>query len=332
MMTVMVTGGAGYVGSILVRDLLQEGCRVVCVDKLRFGGQSLLGIWGDPNFLLRKVDITDRAAVDAILEEVPVAAVVHLAAIVGDPACSREPEEARRVNLDASLHLIEAARRSGVERFVFASTCSNYGKMADDLAYVDEDSALAPVSLYAELKVEVERTIMERAERSGAFVPTVLRFATVYGVSPRMRFDLTVNEFAKDFALGRELTVFGEQFWRPYCHARDFSRAIRAVLGAPKERVARQVFNVGDTGENYTKKMIVEELLKQIPGGRVRYVSRKEDPRDYRVRFEKIRNVLGFRISRSIPDGIREIRECLESGIIENPDDQRYFNTPLTGP
>ncbi|MBU6400219.1 MAG: NAD(P)-dependent oxidoreductase, partial [Verrucomicrobia bacterium] len=132
--------------------------------------------------------------------------------------------------------------------------------------------------------------------------------------------------------LGRELMVYGEQFWRPYCHVRDFSRAICGVLEAPAERVAYGVFNVGDTRQNYTKKMIVEEILKQIPSARVSYVSRREDPRDYRVRFDKIARVLNFHVTRTVPDGIREVRECLASGAIKNPNDPRYFNIPPSPP
>ena len=133
---------------------------------------------------------------------------------------------------------------------------------------MDETSPLAPVSLYAELKVEFEDLLLNKIPKNDTFSPTALRFSTVFGVSPRMRFDLTVNEFTKELALGRELKVFGEQFWRPYCHVNDFSRAILAVLAAD-DRVAYNVYNVGDTLQNYTKKMIVDELLKQIPDGRV---------------------------------------------------------------
>ena len=157
-------------------------------------------------------------------------------------------------------------------------------------------------------------------------MPTCLRFSTVYGFSPRVRFDLTVNEFTRDIALGRELVVFGEQFWRPYCHVEDLAAAVCLVLESATAKTAFEVFNVGDTSENYTKKMIVEEILKQIPKGRIRYVQRNEDPRDYRVNFDKIKRQLGFQTSRRVPDGIAELHRVLESELIANPDDKRYSN------
>ncbi len=323
----LVTGGAGYIGSILVRDLLGEGHGVTCVDSLRFGGESLVDVWSHPRFRFHKCDIRHFQATDALFDEASFDGVIHLAAIVGDPACKKEPEEATAINWDASVHLLEKARASGAPRFVFASTCSNYGKMADPEGYAFEDSPLAPVSLYAELKVRFERFLLEGIPRSAAFAPTSLRFATVYGLSPRMRFDLTVNEFTKVLALGQELVVFGEQFWRPYCHVSELSRAIRAVLAAPPEKVAYDVFNVGHTAENYTKAMIVEELKRQFPDARVRYVARAEDPRDYRVDFSKIRDVLGFDTSVTVPDGIREVREVLQLGLISEPDHKRYYNS-----
>ncbi len=329
MRPVLVTGGAGYIGSVLVRMLLREGFKVVCVDNLRFGAESLLGIWGDPDFSFIKADITNFDDVDRLSGMARYFAIIHLAAIVGDPACALESELARRTNLDASTRLLEKAIRSGVSRFIFASTCSNYGRMADSDGYVDESSPLTPASLYAELKVEFENLLLNRLEKSEAFSPTSLRFATVFGISPRMRFDLTVNEFTKELALGRELMVFGEQFWRPYCHVSDVSRAIISVLRAPKGKVAYSVFNVGDSDENYTKKMLVEELLKRISRGRVKYVRKEEDPRDYRVRFDKLRAELGFKASKTVPDGMNEILGALNLGVIKNPDDQRHYNIPV---
>jgi nucleoside-diphosphate-sugar epimerase len=181
--------------------------------------------------------------------------------------------------------------------------------------------------LYAELKVEIEQALLTGDFRQD-FIPTALRFSTVYGLSPRMRFDLTVNEFVRDLVLGRTLRVFGEQFWRPYCHVEDLARAVGLVLESPAATVRQNVFNVGDTTENFTKKMIVEAVNRALPdvAGRVEYVHKVEDPRDYRVDFTRIKTALGFQITKHLSDGIREIAAALRGGIISDPDAARYRN------
>ena len=326
--TVLVTGGAGYVGSGFVRQLLSEGYKVVCVDKLMFGGESILGIWHDPDFVFYNCDINDPAAMDEVLGKHRYDAVVHLAAIVGDPACKRDPELATATNWTSAKYLVDRCIDLGIPRFAFASTCSNYGKMPEATSYLDEESALAPVSLYAELKVKLENYLLDEIPEQDSFCPVVLRFATVYGVSPRMRFDLTVNEFTKEVAQGKELVVYGRQFWRPYCHVKDFAAAFLAVLKAPVDRVAYSVFNVGDTRENYTKGMLVDEITKQVPEAQIQYVDQTEDPRDYRVNCDKIKRELGFEVTMTVPDGIAEVKRVIEEGVIGNPDDQRYYNIP----
>lgn len=322
-MNVLVTGGAGYVGSTLVPMLLNRGNRVRVLDSLMHGGEPLLGSWAHPCFDFVKGDVRDAAAVREALEGMD--AVVHLAAIVGDPACARNPGEAKAINLEASLALIEAAKRAGVSRFVFASTCSNYGKMKDPDGYVDESSELAPVSLYAETKVAVEHALLESGSDDG-FIGTPLRFATVFGVSPRMRFDLTVNEFTMEMLTKGKLVVFGEQFWRPYVHVADAGRAIIKALEAPAESVRGQVFNVGSTNQNYQKQQLVELIQPHAPGAKVEYVHKAEDPRDYRVSFARINDRLGYETTRDVPDGIREVARLVRSGVIQNFGDARFRN------
>ena len=326
--SILVTGGAGYVGSGLLRDLLAEGCSVTCVDNLMFGGESLLDIWHNKNFTFIKCDINDYKKLDLIFNKNNFDSVIHLAAIVGDPACKLYSDLASKTNWTSSKWLIEKSKSAGVSKFLFASTCSNYGKMDDPEAYVDENSTLAPVSLYAELKVKFENYMLKEIEKSDEFSPTSLRFSTVYGLSPRMRFDLTVNEFTKDLALGKELIIFGEQFWRPYCHVKDFSNAFITILKAPKEKVAYNVFNVGDTKENYTKQMLINEIKKVLPNSKIKYVKKYDDPRDYKVNCDKIKNELGFKISMTVPDGIVEIKNLIENQLIKNPEDQKYYNIP----
>jgi len=326
--TILVTGGAGYVGSGLLRALLNEGNKVVCADKLSFGGEALLDIWYNSDFHFMKCDLTVDADMDALFEAHQFDSVIHLAAIVGDPACALEPEVATATNYDASVRLVNKCMDQGVKRFAFASTCSNYGKMPDPESFVDEESPLAPVSLYAELKVKFENYLLHEIPKSDDFTPIALRFSTVYGLSPRMRFDLTVNEFTKDVATGIGLEIYGAQFWRPYCHVKDFSRAFITVLNAPREKVAYDVFNVGDTAENYNKGMLVEEIAKVMPEAKIAYVEKNDDPRDYRVNCDKIKRELGFEISLAVPDGIKEIARVVKEGVIQNPEDQKYYNIP----
>lgn len=322
-MKVLVTGGAGYLGSVLVPQLLEQGHEVRVLDSLMYMGDSLLSVWADPGFEFVRGDV--RNSDDTRPALAGVEAVVHLAAIVGDPACARGPEAARAINADASLRLLDEASRAGAQRFVFASTCSNYGRMADPEGYVDETAELRPVSLYAETKVAVENAILDQDAGDGVCA-TSLRFATLFGVSPRMRFDLTVNEFTMEMLTKKALVVFGEQFWRPYVHIRDAASAIARVLGAPTETVNREVFNVGSTGMNYQKQQLVELIAPLAPGAAVEYVHKNEDPRDYRVSFAKIEDKLGFRTTHSVESGIREVASLVEAGVIHDYTDSRYRN------
>jgi len=323
MLNILVTGGAGYIGSALVPMLLADSHRVRVLDSLLYDGRSLLGVWSHPGFEFRRGDICDVETVHAALEGIDV--VVHLAAIVGDPACARQPELARSVNLDASLTLLAESREAGVSRFVFASTCSNYGKMKDPSQYVDETSELRPVSLYAETKVAVEQTILDLVQ-TDELCATSLRFATVFGVSPRMRFDLTVNHFTMEMLTRKHLVVFGEQFWRPYVHVRDVARAVLMVLEAPVARVQGQVFNVGSTEQNCQKQELVKLIQHYVPDATAEYVKKEEDPRDYRVSFAKVEDVLGFRTTRTVEDGIREIAQLVRDGVIQDFDNPKYRN------
>ncbi len=322
-MKVLVTGGAGYIGSSLVPYLLAQNHQVRVLDSLMHGGESLLGVWSNPGFQFMLGDIRESAKMADALNGVD--AVVHLAAIVGDPACSRDAELSKSVNLDASLDLLQRCNREGVKRLIFASTCSNYGKMADPDKLLDEDSELRPVSLYAETKVAVEKEIL-RTVNGGPLCPTLLRFATIFGVSPRMRFDLTVNEFTAELIRKKHLTVFGEQFWRPYVHVKDAARAIARVLESEESLVRGTVFNVGSTDQNFRKQDLVEMMRSHAPDAIVEYVHKKEDPRDYRVSFARIAQQLGFQISITVSQGIEEVARLIKSDVITDYEHKRYRN------
>jgi nucleoside-diphosphate-sugar epimerase len=311
-MRVTVTGGAGYIGASAVRELLSAGHEVTVLDSLLHGQEDVAAALEQAGARVLRGDVRDTQARREALDGAD--ALVHLAAIVGDPACARDPELSQAVNIDATRALIADA---AVERIVFASTCSNYGRMADPLVPVDETATLAPVSLYAEQKVLIERELQELPHA------TCLRFATIYGVAERMRFDLTVNEFTRDLWDGRTLDVYGEQFWRPYVHVGDAARAIVLVLTARPES---RVFNVGHSDENYRKLDLVELVRERLPEADVRFVHRDEDPRDYRVAFERIRSELGFDPVMRVPDGIAEVITALEERRFGDPFDRRFSN------
>lgn len=319
-MRIAITGGAGYVGALAVEGLTDAGHEVRALDVLLHGQEDVARRVEERAELIR-ADVRDADARRRLLEGAD--AVVHLAAVVGDPACALDPETSNEVNVEGSAALAADARAAGVRRFVFASTCSNYGRMSDPTVPVDEGGELAPVSLYAEQKVGIETGLLAADDPMEV---TCLRFATVYGAAPRMRFDLTVNEFTRDLWAGRALEVFGEQFWRPYVHARDAARGIRTALEAPSEAVAGEVYNVGHSDENYRKLDLVELITDVLGRGEVSYVHRDEDPRDYKVSFEKVRERLGFEPQLRVRDGIVEIVEGLEADRFGDPFDARYSN------
>jgi len=322
-MKILVTGGAGYVGSVVTRHLLGEGYQVRVLDCLKQGGASLLGLYHNDNFEFVGGDIRTPELVDRALEGMD--AIIHLAAIVGDPACARDTDLARQINQDASLQLFELSKQHNVRKFIFASTCSNYGKISDPTQLITEDEELRPVSLYAETKVAVEKALLAAAGNRPAV--TILRFATIFGLSPRMRFDLTVNEFTMELVTKKKVTIYGEQFWRPYIHVRDAARAVAIALNDSRHRAGVRVFNVGDTQQNYQKGQLVELICKQLDHQvNVEHVEKQEDPRDYRVSFAKVSKDLNFHITRTVQDGIREIINVIREGVITDFDNPCYRN------
>ena len=322
-MRVTVTGGLGYIGACAVEEIANAGNEVRILDSLLHSQEDIASHFESQGVELVRGDVRDEDARKQAFEGAD--AVVHLAAIVGDPACAKDPELSNDVNINGSRGVVASAQEAGVGRLIFASTCSNYGKMSDPTVPITEDGELAPVSLYAEQKVEIEKSLLDGD--FGDLKPTCLRFATVYGVAPRMRFDLTVNEFTRDLWADRELEVFGEQFWRPYVHVRDAGRGVALVLGSDLDKVAGRVFNVGHSDENYRKLDLVEIITGQLGRGNVSYVSKNEDPRDYKVGFERIKDELGFEPAQRVPEGIAELIEALAEGAFEDPWGGKYRNT-----
>jgi len=306
--TILVVGGAGYIGAIVARRLLERGYRVRVLDSLVYGSSPIEEIMRHPRF--KFLDGDCRNIRDVVQAMAGVRAVVHLAAIVGDPACDRDQKTAREINYAATRMMIEVAKGEGVKRFVFASSCSVYGS-SDEL--MDEESEVCPVSLYAETKVDSEKELL--AAKGDGFCPTILRFSTIFGLSPRPRFDLVVNLLVAKALKDGVLTIFNGQQWRPFLHVGDAAESVIRVLEAPTEVVGGQIYNVGDDRLNYTLSEVAQEILGVFPDARVEYIN-NSDRRNYRVSFGKIRDHLAFFCSKTLEDGINELKVAFENGLI----------------
>jgi nucleoside-diphosphate-sugar epimerase len=315
---VLVVGGAGYIGSIVVRKLLDRGLRVRLLDKLTYGDAAIAEIRNHP--MLEFIHGDCRNIQDVVRAMSGVREVIHLAAIVGDPACAADDQNAREINYAATRMMVEIAKGHGVERFLFASSCSVYG--ASDTV-MDEQSATVPISLYAETKLNSEKELLDAA--SSTFHPVILRFATVFGLAPRPRFDLVVNLLtAKAFQEG-VITIFNGDQWRPFIHVADVAEAVCQSLEAPLERVSRQIFNVGDDRLNYTLSQVADLIREEFPETRVEAVE-NSDRRNYRVSFAKIRERIGFTGEMTMEQGVRELRVAFQNGEITNYRDPLYSN------
>jgi len=320
-MNVLVIGGAGYLGGALVPQLLTAGHRVTVFDNLSFGDEAVAPLMSHDRFRLVIGDLRDISAVVKVLKDQQ--AVVLLAALVGEPACDRDPVETVAINYLATANVMKAAVYFGVERFIFTSTDSCYG--AQENVFLTEESPLKPISLYAELKARVEAEFLQMP-RPESFHPTILRLATLYGLAPRMRFDLVINLLTREAVTGRGAKIFSGEQWRPLVHVRDAASAFVTALDAPAELVSGQVFNVGSNGQNVQFKDLAEIIRRVLPAARVETVPQPPDLRDYHVCFDKISEVLNFSPAFEPVDGIAEIRAAILSGALGDPYDPQYRN------
>jgi len=325
---VLITGGAGYIGSLLTSELLRQNYRVTVADSLLFGGESLVPFLHHPNFHFVKTDVTEKRAIKDALKgdwQKP-NAIVHLAAIVGFPACQAVGRQvAWRYNVEATKTVFGQAADLGVERFVFASSYSNYG-LSPEGTPVTEESPLNPQSLYAETKIAAEEFLLGQKDASCA--PLLFRFATLYGISPRTRFDLIVNQFVLEAFTKRVLIIYQRGYSRSFVHIRDVARGVIIGLEAGQSKIRGQVFNLGTENGNYSKDDIVRLVLKRMPQTSVEYkdLTFGGDMRDITVSFAKIRSALGFDTTLDVDDGIRELLFALKTGLIQNPTEARYRN------
>ncbi|HTO93906.1 MAG TPA: NAD-dependent epimerase/dehydratase family protein, partial [Bacteroidota bacterium] len=290
---VLVIGGAGYIGSHFVRQLLARGYKVKVLDALIYGDEGIRELYGAPNFDFIKGDLRDIEAVVGAMQGMD--SVVHLGALVGDPACAIDEKLTLEINLAATRMICEVAKGYGVQRFIFASTCSVYGA-SDEL--LNERSGLNPVSLYARSKIASEEVVLHTLDER--FAPTIVRFATIFGMSPRPRFDLVVNFLAARAVTDGTITINGGDQWRPFLHVADAAESLLRCLETPAHAVRGEILNVGSDAENYKISQIGDMIRKVVPDVKVITSGTDADRRNYRVSFKKFRDRVGFVPSRSV--------------------------------
>lgn len=322
---ILIIGGAGYVGSVLTSDFLKEGYSVNVLDNFIYDNQfAITPFYGDSRYKFFHGDFGDKNILTKASENVDV--VLILAGLVGDPITKKYPNESKIINEINVKKSIDFFDKKDIKNLIFISTCSNYG-LIKETELADENFELKPLSLYAKAKVSAEKYLLNKKGKV-KYSGTILRFATAFGLSPRMRFDLTVSEFTRDLFFKQDLVVFDEHTWRPYCHVRDFSRLIKNVILANKNDINFEVFNAGGDKNNFTKKMILDSIEKRIENCKIIYNQNDSDPRNYRVSFKKVKNILGFEPHYSVDDGVDELINALSIGIysdsLKNKD--RYGN------
>ncbi len=325
---IVITGGAGYLGSLLIGKLLHLGYAVTAVDDLLYGGESLLAYFSHPNFHFVKANVCEpRSIRDTLNPGLPSPeAVVHLAGIVGFPACQAVGRQvAWRYNVESTERVFEQSIELGVGRFLFASTYSIYGPSLDGTP-LTENSPINPGSLYAETMFNAEKLLL--SQKDSDCIPVVFRMAHLFGLSPRPRFDLMVNQFVLDAYTKREMVIYQRGYSRSFMHVRDAVEGLILGLNAADEVIRGQIYNLGSETGNITKDDIAQIILTRLPETTVRYkdLTFGGDMRDFQVSYKKVQENLDFNIQFEVEDGVREVFQSLHRGIIDDPKDHKYRN------
>jgi nucleoside-diphosphate-sugar epimerase len=316
---VLVIGGSGYIGSALLKLLLERGYRVRILDLFLYGYEPINEVKDHPNLDIKEGDLR---RVEHVVEAMQgMDAVIHLGALVGDPACALDEKLTLEVNLMATRLVAEVAKANKVQRLIFASTCSVYG--AND-EILNEHSELNPVSLYAKSKVASERVLSKL--KDDVFTPVIVRFGTIYGLSGRTRFDLVVNLLTAKAIVDGEITLYGGKQWRPFIHVEDAARAVFLILETNAQIVGGETFNVGSNEQNMTLQQVGELVNKLVPSAKLKDLGSSDDPRNYRVSFDKIFNLIGFKPRWSMEEGVKQVIKEFKTGRIVDYKDSKYSN------
>ncbi len=322
-MNILITGGLGFAGSVITDHLLKLGFRVSVIDKLLFDRSHLKNFRKKKNFNFKKIDILNYSQVSKYIKHNKFDIVFHLAAIVGDPASKINLDLTKSTNLIASKKLFNISKKYGVKKFIFFSTCSNYG-LSDNSKLLKEGDKLKPLSPYAKTKVNFEKFLLKDNSK---IKKIILRISTLYGISPRMRFDLTINEFSKKIFFNEKFEVYHADTWRPYLNLKDLALIVEKIVKSNKIKKNKNIFNTGFSEENYTKRNIIDSVIRLLPKNKnFKYVDAKHfDKRDYKVNFSKIKT-LGIKKNISINKGIKEIINYLKSSKKTNFNKKTFYN------
>lgn len=317
--TVMVTGGAGYVGAVLVPKLLAAGYKVRVLDLYLYGDDVLAPVRGNQNLSEFKGDIRDRSMLERAMHGSD--AVIHLACISNDPSFELDPELGKAINFDAFVTMMDVAKSAGIKRFIYASSSSVYG--IKDVSNVTEDLPLEPLTDYSKYKAMCEDVMM--ADANPGFTRLIVRPATVCGYSPRLRLDLSVNILTNHAVTNRKIKVFGGEQMRPNIHIEDMTDLYLKTLEWPDAAIDGKVFNVGYHNHKIRE---IAEIVRDVVGNDVNIeTTPTDDNRSYHVSSDKIKHELGFEATRSLEDAVRDLLTAFDAGQIpDSMNDDRYYN------
>ena len=309
--SIILIGGEGYIGTVVRNFFLKKKFKVNSIDNVIYK-QSLKIDKSNKNFKFIKYDFANKKIFN-FLDKLDHENLIVLGSIVGDPITKKYPDITKKINLEATERLLKYALKKGFRKIIFVSTCSNYG-IFDKNSLAKENSQLNPKSLYAKTKVKIEKKLLKIVKKGNSEI-TILRFATAFGLSDRMRFDLTINQFVREIYLNKKIEVYDPYTWRPYCHVKDFANIIFQIVS--KENVKRskcEIFNAGSSKNNFNKMMLINKIKKYIKNFKIVLQNDSADQRDYKVNFSKIKKVYGFKKITSIDEGIKEILKELKKG------------------
>lgn len=317
---ILLIGGAGYIGTVITKYFLDQNLKVRIFDNLIYDNKNVIEAFVNrDNFSFVKGDLCNQSDILNSLEGIT--DVIILGGLVGDPITKKYPELSNKINDEGVKNCIETLNHKNLNKVIFVSTCSNYG-LINDNQIADENFELKPLSLYAKAKVKIEKFILDKKKDKIDYQPVILRFATAFGPSPRMRFDLTINEFIYELLSGKELLVFDPDTWRPYCHVIDFARLTFEIILNCNQDLSFEIFNAGSDINNFTKRGIVNLIADKIDGSKIRFKEGDVDPRNYRVNFKKLETKLNFKTKHNVKDEINEIINFIK---LNNFEDKNLF-------